>query len=122
MCPFDFRPGRLRGRQDALGSGLGIADRRRQLLAQLARQLFDRLAQRRGALGEPADGAVLNPGFLRQGLKVRPHPVERIEHCSGPQIAISGQLGEALIQGGDAHANVGDHPLRGAVLLGNPRG
>ena len=72
-----------------------------------------------GALGERSDRAVLGAGLRSERVQLRPGAGQRFEEMVRALVAIGGELGEALVDQRQAAVDLGDHALRGAILLGD---
>ena len=92
--------------------------RRLSRISSVSRSMLSR--KRGRALGDRADRVVLRAGLRRQRVELGPRAGQRFEEVVGALVAVRRKLGEALVDQRQAAVDLGDHPLRGAVLLGDP--
>src|SRR5205823_5450289 len=102
-----------------VGTALGFADGGADTVTDLGSECRDRFLERRRALGERLDCAVLRARLGGQCIELGAGASERFEEMGGTLIAMRGELGEALIDQRQSALDFGEHALRSTILLGD---
>ena len=101
---------------------LGFAERAAQFVGDGERQRRDAVAQGGGAVGEREQRLVLRAGVGAELVEVGAQPPDMPRQPPGAFVALLGEPREAVVERHEAIVEVGDEPLRRALLLGDPRG
>ena len=118
--PADFgldRPGRL---SEPVGAALSLADRDSDTFANVGGEAVDMLAQRRGPLGQRPIALSWAPDWAASASSSVRARVSEFRKWLARSSPLRGELGEALVDQRQPAIDLGDHPLRRALLLGHP--
>src|SRR4051812_36622690 len=90
----------------------------RQLRPNRSRQAVYGRLERLAALGERIESVLLPAGKLPKRFQLGARAADRFDKTPRAIVAGFGKRGEALVELAERALDVGDHPLRRALLLG----